>query len=1184
MAVAGILGGVAAAGGLFSYNRKNFMFDKEQQLKREYQGQDMRIKQFELYREDIRDLVELTVAKMDNYLIVNTLQICFCIILFTEGKPHPGKWQQHLHWLYSTCNVGAFTYFLLSVWLAMHASIAAHSFGVRLLTQFVRLPVPNKAQLDAARAKAEDYEGMGVSKLLRVPLLRSQFKRMTRAMDTLTQQDTPQEAQSDMTSDIDDADIIAGGPGGPQVASLRHVQLYRELQANWQSYDAYARVCMSMGTNQLLHALGYYCLGMLVAENRAPWPGFCCVVVFTVCAWLLMRLDLYLTRRVLSIAAVLIVAAPILTMITITVDISTASPTVKEMANGLIPLVFALHVAWIVFILRIAKADTVNGVALPTQFRAVTYLDVFGWLGESSRPPRGASNAGEDWRREAVEFRRGDATLSVVQEETSQEDLTASAQLGGSSAQPLLQVSGAGSHAASASSGNPAVRFQDAGGFGRQVSGSSAASSSSRRRGQNTMPMRMALINACRKLKERLAEDFQRWDDGRVRQLLAADPFALQAIAQLRERFDQTCGDLELAEGEHAGVDLGTPSGGSFDDYGNRRRVSSAASASSHTSAAGQPVWLQLEWAANGRFIELFFSCDTGDTSWTRPEDARVSNTFELEERLTKFSQKVCALADFVVEQSADSPTQTPTSSSRANGGIRLPSDLRAAAAAPAMNPTSAVERASSANDREMRQRVAPSRQMTTTSETGSLSERIIDSVQALASDQPEDESAAQETRFGGSEAVQLAEHTSLRETFFAAGSQAGPTFYPQQPGMYGQTDHVGARRRQPGQMPWQTFFQGSIVLTAIWAIGFCWSIFHIFDYDIPLTPSHDHHGHGESDSGGGDMMMDVDPSLASDLKRTLVAARRLPRQPQLVYQGDWPHPFFSPRGLACHPGAGSDTLLIAEKYSVHELHLGNTAKASTLRPALAQCLADAPDFQASGIQSVSLECARDRQGKCTAVLFGAAGQGALRCNFARELEESRSLLSLDIEAEVEVTASAAIDSQRITVHGRHKWRALAAGSSESFWALADGTLVQMRHRGDASTSAVPNNARPLSATAELVPQLEVPHAMATKSTQVHVLADMAKTREDTSDQNGDGHDGTVLTLESNGLLRAIPLQGGTPSSWWLPTQHVMRWTGVCATGGKLFLSGVSRHPERTASIWSVGMSDLSSLKELSGF
>ena len=32
-------------------------------------GQTMRVKQFELFREDIRDLMELTTAKMDNYLI-----------------------------------------------------------------------------------------------------------------------------------------------------------------------------------------------------------------------------------------------------------------------------------------------------------------------------------------------------------------------------------------------------------------------------------------------------------------------------------------------------------------------------------------------------------------------------------------------------------------------------------------------------------------------------------------------------------------------------------------------------------------------------------------------------------------------------------------------------------------------------------------------------------------------------------------------------------------------------------------------------------------------------------------------------------------------------------------------------------------------------------------------------------
>eukprot|EP00971_Amphidinium_carterae_P272478 5408293-Amphidinium_carterae.1 len=35
----------------------------------------------------------------------------------------------------------------------------------------------------------------------------------------------------------------------------RHIQLFRQLQAKWQCYDAYCRVCMGLGTNQMLQAL-----------------------------------------------------------------------------------------------------------------------------------------------------------------------------------------------------------------------------------------------------------------------------------------------------------------------------------------------------------------------------------------------------------------------------------------------------------------------------------------------------------------------------------------------------------------------------------------------------------------------------------------------------------------------------------------------------------------------------------------------------------------------------------------------------------------------------------------------------------------------------------------------------------------------------------------------------------------
>eukprot|EP00439_Symbiodinium_sp_Y106_P027511 s1849_g3.t1 len=60
---------------LFKYNRKNFMFDKKLKQEREFQEQDMRVAQFRLYREDVRDLVELTVGKMDLYLVSSALLI-----------------------------------------------------------------------------------------------------------------------------------------------------------------------------------------------------------------------------------------------------------------------------------------------------------------------------------------------------------------------------------------------------------------------------------------------------------------------------------------------------------------------------------------------------------------------------------------------------------------------------------------------------------------------------------------------------------------------------------------------------------------------------------------------------------------------------------------------------------------------------------------------------------------------------------------------------------------------------------------------------------------------------------------------------------------------------------------------------------------------------------------------------
>ena len=100
---------------------------------------------------DVRDLVELTVAKMDLYLIAAALLIDRLMMMVCKqhealptGSP---AWAVALNALSLTAGV---FYLVLALWLAMYASISAQSFGARLLTQFVRLPVPSLDQMTTA--------------------------------------------------------------------------------------------------------------------------------------------------------------------------------------------------------------------------------------------------------------------------------------------------------------------------------------------------------------------------------------------------------------------------------------------------------------------------------------------------------------------------------------------------------------------------------------------------------------------------------------------------------------------------------------------------------------------------------------------------------------------------------------------------------------------------------------------------------------------------------------------------------------------------------------------------------------------------------------------------------------------------------------------------------------------------
>lgn len=409
MEIAAVAAG--AAGSLFGYNRENYFFDGEQRIKREYQGQTMRVKQFELFREDIRDLMNLTVAKMDNYLIVNTIQIGLVVVLFTEGRPDPGVAPPWLLCLWGASGAGSFMYITLCIWLAMHASICSHSFCVRMLTQVVRLPIPTKEQLDAARVLATDFEGTKVREMLRVPVVNQQLKKLHSMVDHLNDDGSD-------PSDVFSEETMLDADGRPVATdTLAHVRLYRKMQANWQAYDAYARVSMAMGTNQFLQQLGYTCLIGFITENKSILPGMCSVAIFSICATLLIRLDLYLPWRSLILAGVLNTLPPMVAGISLILNLAASrsdeADYLKLVADAIVPFIFFLHIIWLILLLNWAKGKKINNLALPTIFRAVLYLDVFGWLSSQEVPQGLVAAAGGVQEAEDG----GRSALSIVREE-----------------------------------------------------------------------------------------------------------------------------------------------------------------------------------------------------------------------------------------------------------------------------------------------------------------------------------------------------------------------------------------------------------------------------------------------------------------------------------------------------------------------------------------------------------------------------------------------------------------------------------------------------------------------------------------------------------------------------------------------------------------------------------------------
>lgn len=397
---------------VFEYNQKNFKYDREMRQKTEFKTREWRNAQCDLWRDDVREIIGLTERKMDSYLVIGTLQLGMSVVLFCEGRLEPGTppWLMHM---YMMSTVGAFMYLLMAVWLAMHASIVAQCSEVRLLTQYVRRPIPTWEELQDMRTFAQTYEHLESQQVMRVPFTGSAKPDQDHATGATTSSFGAPFGSSKPSSTVGalpsaEAAERAIDPWFKEanaedrqglyelmqmpIERRRHIYLARRSAAQYQAFDAFTRTALSCGTHQLLSAVAYYCIGYCSIQDGAPWPAFCVAFVMVAASVSIAQLDFSMTRREQDLARVLLVTGPLLsaTMAWARAAVSWCTYLVYIA----FPLATMAHAGWLLFSLRaldVQKQE--NGSYLPMKFRAVLYLDVFGWFRKGGRERSAASPA-----------------------------------------------------------------------------------------------------------------------------------------------------------------------------------------------------------------------------------------------------------------------------------------------------------------------------------------------------------------------------------------------------------------------------------------------------------------------------------------------------------------------------------------------------------------------------------------------------------------------------------------------------------------------------------------------------------------------------------------------------------------------------------------------------------------------
>lgn len=436
---------MGSAWAAYAYNQGRFQFDAGQKQTFAHQLINMRIQQWSLFREDIRDLFNLTTSHMSTYMVVGTLFLGYSVshMWYITTFPEDPPW---LKFFWMNCFISAMCYGFLAVWLAMHGAIAAQSASVQLLTRAIRPPYPSVSELGNVRHELANYEASGPLKFFSPPKFAGRGSGMAPMAPNSSA--LPERSQSSVQASAtegpeDQQGHAFDGPSSKHPAGLpspwefapglsaemgMHVKLFQQLQETFLPFDAYARVCLMTGVSNVVTAFSYFWIAHQDWSHEGSFLaalGGSCLLMFT--TLVLYKLDLYVEKRRLWIFKSVVLCAPIVSMASL---ITWRKGQGWQAVHALTELVLVcstclMHICWLVLFVWEARPSKEN-LDLPLSFRSVRYLDVFSSLRKRQALQRQMARSASRRRRAsvsenseemgAVEHLSADYIFHVVQE------------------------------------------------------------------------------------------------------------------------------------------------------------------------------------------------------------------------------------------------------------------------------------------------------------------------------------------------------------------------------------------------------------------------------------------------------------------------------------------------------------------------------------------------------------------------------------------------------------------------------------------------------------------------------------------------------------------------------------------------------------------------------------------------